>query len=83
MAALQAEGIEVILAVVYNHTAAGNQMDSTLSLHGIDNTAYNKLSPDDPHYYMDYTGYRNSLNVRHPRVLQLIMESLRYWLTDR
>src|SRR5690349_14076871 len=82
VAALHAEGIEVILDVVYNHTAEGNQLGPTLSLRGIDNAAYYKLSPDDPRYYMDYTGCGNSLNVRHPRVLQLIMDSLRYWVVD-
>jgi isoamylase len=82
VAALHAEGIEVILDVVYNHTAEGNQMGPTLSMRGIDNTAYYKLSPEDPRYYMDYTGCGNSLNVRHPRVLQLIMDSLRYWVID-
>jgi glycogen operon protein len=82
VAALHAEGIEVILDVVYNHTAEGNQLGPTLSLRGIDNATYYKLSPDDPRYYMDYTGCGNSLNVRHPRVLQLIMDSLRYWVTD-
>ena len=82
VAALHAEGIEVILDVVYNHTAEGNQLGPTLSMRGIDNTAYYKLSPEDPRYYMDYTGCGNSLNVRHPRVLQLIMDSLRYWVID-
>src|SRR5215470_13492660 len=82
VAALHAEGIEFILDVVYNHTAEGSQMGPTLSMRGIDNTAYYKLSPEDPRYYMDYTGCGNSLNVRHPRVLQLIMDSLRYWVTD-
>jgi isoamylase len=82
VAALHAAGIEVILDVVYNHTAEGNQMGPTLSLRGIDNAAYYKLSPDDPRYYMDYTGCGNSLNMRHPRVLQLIMDSLRYWVTE-
>jgi glycogen operon protein len=82
VAALHAAGIEVILDVVYNHTAEGNQMGPTLSLRGIDNAAYYKLSPDDQRYYMDYTGTGNSLNVRHPRVLQLIMDSLRYWVAD-
>jgi isoamylase len=79
--ALHAAGIEVILDVVYNHTAEGNQMGPTLSMRGIDNTAYYKLAPE-PRYYMDYTGCGNSLNVRHPRVLQLIMDSLRYWVLD-
>ena len=82
VAALHAEGIEVILDVVYNHTAEGNQMGPTLSMRGIDNSAYYKLSPEDARYYMDYTGCGNSLNVRHPRVLQLIMDSLRYWVTE-
>jgi isoamylase len=82
VAALHAEGIEVILDVVYNHTAEGNQMGPTLSMRGIDNRAYYKLSPEDARYYMDYTGCGNSLNVRHPRVLQLIMDSLRYWVTE-
>ena len=82
VAALHAAGIEVILDVVYNHTAEGNQLGPTLSMRGIDNVAYYKLSPEDPRYYMDYTGCGNSLNVRHPRVLQLIMDSLRYWVTE-
>ncbi len=82
VAALHDAGIEVILDVVYNHTAEGNQMGPTLSMRGIDNIAYYKLSPEDRRYYMDYTGTGNSLNVRHPRVLQLIMDSLRYWVTD-
>ena len=82
VAAFHAAGIEVILDVVYNHTAEGNQLGPTLSLRGIDNAAYYKLSPEDQRFYMDYTGCGNSLNVRHPRVLQLIMDSLRYWVTD-
>ncbi|HEX2228791.1 MAG TPA: glycogen debranching protein GlgX, partial [Candidatus Binatia bacterium] len=82
VAALHAAGIEVILDVVYNHTAEGNQMGPTLSMRGIDNAVYYKLSPEDPRFYMDYTGCGNSLNVRHPRVLQLIMDSLRYWVVD-
>jgi isoamylase len=82
VAALHAAGIEVILDVVYNHTAEGNQMGPALSMRGIDNAVYYKLSPEDPRYYMDYTGCGNSLNVRHPRVLQLIMDSLRYWVID-
>jgi glycogen operon protein len=82
VAALHAAGIEVILDVVYNHTAEGSHLGPTLSLRGIDNAAYYKLSPEDPRYYMDYTGCGNSLNVRHPRVLQLIMDSLRYWATE-
>ena len=82
VAALHAAGIEVILDVVYNHTAEGSHLGPTLSLRGIDNVAYYKLSPEDPRYYMDYTGCGNSLNMRHPRVLQLIMDSLRYWATE-
>jgi isoamylase len=75
-------GIEVILDVVYNHTAEGNHMGPTLSFKGIDNPAYYRLVEDDPRYYMDYTGTGNSLNVRHPHSLQLIMDSLRYWVTE-
>jgi isoamylase len=82
VAALHGAGIEVILDVVYNHTAEGSHLGPTLSLRGIDNVAYYKLSPEDPRYYMDYTGCGNSLNMRHPRVLQLIMDSLRYWTTE-
>ena len=75
-------GIEVILDVVYNHTAEGNHLGPTLSFRGIDNQAYYRLVDDDPQYYMDYTGTGNSLNVRHPHSLQLIMDSLRYWVTE-
>ncbi len=75
-------GIEVILDVVYNHTAEGNHMGPTLSLRGMDNAAYYRLVEDDPRYYMDYTGTGNSLNVRNPHTLQLIMDSLRYWVTE-
>jgi isoamylase len=75
-------GIEVILDVVYNHTAEGNHMGPTLSLRGIDNASYYRLVEDDPRYYMDYTGTGNSLNVRNPHTLQLIMDSLRYWVTE-
>jgi glycogen operon protein len=74
-------GIEVILDVVYNHTAEGNQMGPTCSFRGIDNTGYYRLS-DDPRYYMDFTGCGNTLNMRNPRVLQLIMDSLRYWVLN-
>ena len=81
VAALHQAGIEVILDVVYNHTAEGNQLGPTLSMRGIDNLAYYKLTDPDRRYYRDYTGTGNSLNVRHPRVLQLIMDSLRYWVT--
>jgi isoamylase len=79
---LHAEGIEVILDVVYNHTAEGNHLGPTLSFRGIDNTAYYRLVDDDPRYYMDYTGTGNSLNMRHPHVMQLIMDSLRYWVNE-
>jgi glycogen operon protein len=79
---LHAAGIEVILDVVYNHTGEGNHLGPTLSLRGIDNTAYYRLDPDHPRYYVDYTGTGNSLNMLHPRTIQLIMDSLRYWVTD-
>ncbi|MBW9092899.1 glycogen debranching protein GlgX [Microbacterium jejuense] len=79
--ALHAAGIEVILDVVYNHTAEGNHLGPTLSMRGIDNAAYYKLD-DDRRYYTDYTGTGNSLNVRNPHSLQLIMDSLRYWVID-
>ena len=79
---LHEAGIEVILDVVYNHTAEGNHLGPTLSLKGIDNTAYYRLVDDDPRYYMDYTGTGNSMNMRHPHVLQLIMDSLRYWVEE-
>jgi isoamylase len=74
--------IEVILDVVYNHTAEGNHLGPTLSMRGIDNEAYYRLVEDDPKYYMDYTGTGNSMNVRGPHTLQLIMDSLRYWVTE-
>ncbi len=80
--AFHAAGIEVILDVVYNHTAEGNHLGPTLSFKGIDNPAYYRLVEDDQRYYMDYTGTGNSLNVRHPHSLQLIMDSLRYWVTE-
>ena len=79
---LHAAGIEVILDVVYNHTAEGSHLGPTLSFRGIDNAAYYRLVPDNPRYYMDYTGCGNTLNMRHPRVLQLIMDSLRYWIEE-
>ena len=79
---LHSAGIEVILDVVYNHTAEGNQMGPTLCFRGIDNSVYYRLMPDNPRYYMDYTGTGNTLNMRHPRVLQLIMDSLRYWVLE-
>ena len=80
--ALHAAGIEVILDVVYNHTAEGNQLGPTLSMRGVDNASYYRLSPDDPRYYMDFTGCGNTLNMMQPRVLQLIMDSLRYWVLE-
>ncbi len=80
--AMHAAGIEVILDVVYNHTAEGNHLGPTLSFKGIDNAAYYRLVEDDQRYYMDYTGTGNSLNVRHPHSVQLIMDSLRYWVTE-
>jgi glycogen operon protein len=80
--AMHAAGIEVILDVVYNHTAEGNHLGPTLSFKGIDNPAYYRLVEDDQRYYMDYTGTGNSLNVRHPHSVQLIMDSLRYWVTE-
>jgi isoamylase len=79
---LHSAGLEVILDVVYNHTAEGNQLGPTLSLKGIDNSTYYRLAPDNPRYYTDYTGTGNTLNMQHPRVLQLIMDSLRYWVLD-
>jgi glycogen operon protein len=79
---LHAAGIEVILDVVYNHTAEGNSSGPTLSMRGIDNASYYRLSPENPRHYMDFTGCGNTLNMRHPRVLQLIMDSLRYWALD-
>jgi glycogen operon protein len=80
--ALHAAKIEVILDVVYNHTAEGNQMGPTLTFRGVDNAVYYRLSPEDPRYYMDFTGCGNTLNMQHPKVLQLIMDSLRYWVTE-
>ena len=80
--ALHEADIEVILDVVYNHTAEGNHLGPTLSMRGIDNAAYYRLVDDDKRYYMDYTGTGNSLNVGHPHALQLIMDSLRYWVIE-
>ncbi len=80
--ALHEAGLEVILDVVYNHTAEGNHLGPTLSFRGIDNAAYYRLTADDRRYYMDYTGTGNSLNMRHPHVLQLVMDSLRYWIVE-
>ncbi len=80
--ALHAAGLEVILDVVYNHTAEGDELGPTLSLRGIDNASYYRLTPGDARKYQDFTGCGNTLNMRHPRVLQLIMDSLRYWVVD-
>lgn len=80
--ALHHAGIEVILDVVYNHTAEGNHLGPTLSFKGIDNSTYYRLVGDQPRYFMDYTGTGNTLNVRHPQVLKLVMDSLRYWVTE-
>jgi isoamylase len=79
---LHAAGIEVILDVVYNHTPEGNHMGPTLSFRGLDNAAYYRLTQPNPRFYMDYTGTGNSLNMRHPHTLQLIMDSLRYWILE-
>jgi isoamylase len=80
--ALHRAGIEVILDVVYNHTAEGNHLGPMLAFKGIDNASYYRLMPDDPSLYMDFTGTGNSLNPVHPSVLRLIMDSLRYWVTE-
>jgi glycogen operon protein len=79
---LHSAGIEVILDVVYNHTAEGNHLGPTLCFRGIDNAAYYRLVAGEPRYYMDYTGCGNTLNMRHPRVIQLLMDSLRYWVQE-
>src|SRR5882724_906350 len=79
---LHAAGIEVILDVVYNHTAEGNHLGPTLCFRGIDNAAYYRLVAEDPQFYYDTTGTGNSLNVQHPHTLQLILDSLRYWITE-
>jgi isoamylase len=80
--ALHHANIEVILDVVYNHTAEGNHEGPQLSMRGFDNAAYYRLMPDHPEFYMDYTGTGNTLNMRHPHVLQLVMDSLRYWIEE-
>ena len=80
--AFHAAGLEVILDVVYNHTAEGNHLGPTLSLKGIDNATYYRLVGDQPRYYMDFTGCGNTLNMQSPQVLQLIMDSLRYWVLE-
>ena len=79
---LHRAGLEVILDVVYNHTGEGNQLGPTLSLRGIDNAVYYRLRPEEPRFHIDYTGTGNSLNILHPRTMALIMDSLRYWVTD-
>ena len=80
--ALHKAGIEVILDVVYNHTCEGNRLGPMLSMKGIDNTTYYRQVPNDPRYYMDFTGTGNTLNVMNPQVLKLVMDSLRYWVTE-
>ena len=80
--ALHAAGLEVILDVVYNHTAEGNHLGPMLSFKGFDNKHYYRLTAEDPRYYMDYTGTGNTLNMRNPHVLQLVMDSLRYWVLE-
>jgi isoamylase len=80
--ALHAAGLEVLLDVVFNHTAEGGQLGPTLCYRGLDNPAYYRLDPDDPRYYTDTTGCGNSLNAGDPQTLQMIMDSLRYWLTE-
>ena len=75
-------GIEVILDVVYNHTAEGNHLGPTINFRGIDNAAYYRLLDGDLRFYKDFTGTGNSLNARHPHTLQLIMDSLRYWVLE-
>ncbi len=79
---LHAAGIEVILDVVYNHTAEGSELGPTLSMRGIDNASYYRLVPESRRHYQDFTGCGNTLNMQHPRVLQLLMDSLRYWVTE-
>ena len=79
---LHAAGIEVILDVVYNHTAEGNHLGPTLCFRGIDNLAYYRLRPDNPRLYLDFTGTGNTFNLLHPRTLQLVMDSLRYWVLE-
>src|SRR6185369_5280318 len=80
--ALHAAGLEVILDVVYNHTGEGNHLGPMLSLKGIDNRAYYRTVEGEPRFYMDYTGTGNSLNMRHPHALMLVMDSLRYWVQE-
>ena len=78
--AIHEAGLELILDVVYNHTAEGNRLGPTLSLRGLDNASYYRLDSEDPRRYADYTGTGNTLDLTHPRVLQLVMDSLRYWV---
>jgi glycogen operon protein len=80
--AFHAAGIEVILDVVYNHTAEGSELGPTLSFRGIDNASYYRLVPGNERYYMDFTGCGNAFNLHHPRVLQLVLDSLRYWVEE-
>ena len=80
--ALHRAGIEVILDVVFNHTAEGNHLGPTLSMKGIDNASYYRLDPESPRHYVDFTGTGNTLDTEHPRTLQLVMDSLRYWVTE-
>ncbi len=82
VARLHEAGIEVILDVVYNHTAEGNHLGPTLSFKGIDNLSYYRLMPDNPRFYINDTGTGNTLNFAHPRVVQMVMDSLRYWVTE-
>lgn len=79
---LHSAGLEVILDVVYNHTAEGNQLGPTLSFRGVDNLTYYRLTAESARYYMDFTGCGNTLNILHPRVLQMVMDSLRYWVEE-
>ncbi len=82
VARLHDAGLEVILDVVYNHTAEGNERGPTLSFRGIDNASYYRLMPDEPRYYINDTGTGNTFNLSHPRVLQMVTDSLRYWVTE-
>src|SRR6516162_3089889 len=82
VAALHAANLKVILDVVYNHTAEGNERGPTLSFKGIDNASYYRLLPDEPRYYINDTGTGNTLNLTHPRVIQMVTDSLRYWVAE-
>ena len=82
IARLHDGGLEVILDVVYNHTAEGNERGATLSFKGIDNKSYYRLMPDEPRFYINDTGTGNTLNLSHPRVIQMVADSLRYWVTE-